>query len=529
MKTEGKKAGITVIILALLFLPPVATIGAKSNSRLLQQDTTVISSINLSGVHSFKASDGVSTYAFKYRGKIRVADDDRSIESISPGGYLSITKITFGNRRSIKIDSDIRGNLQYEYFEGRNELSYEPAGREWLEDVLLDVIRMTGIDAEGRARRMYTGSGTDRVLEEIDQIRSNHVKGTYFQVLLTIGELSNEELSKVAIEIANSISSNSERGNIYRKFSDRFLNDDRVAAAYFKGVSRLSSNSEIGSVLRNAIRNHDLTDPQYVSALYTATRMTSNSERGSVLRSIEHLNFDHPNMTDAYFGVIKSMSSSSEIGSALRKLIENQDLEDDVLVILFDNLKQVSSSTEKGSVLRSMDDIRLTDKEVILGYFGVVNSISSNSEKGSVLRKLLNAQPQNKACLVGIFITTKQIDSNSEKGSVLRSSIQWLGEQDEKVMTAFFESLNTISSSTEQGQVLRDLIGNLDLETRTQIMILESAARISSNSEKALVLVKLAEKADMDNEMIKNTFFETARTISSDSEYRRVMDKIYNK
>ncbi len=529
MKTIREGAGITVIFFIVLFLPPVTLFGANSNSRRIQQDTTVVSSINLNGVHSFKATDGVSTYAFKYRGKIKVADDDRSIESISPGGYLYITKITFGNRRSINIESNNRGNLQYEYYEGRKEIPFDPAGREWLEDVLLDVVRMTGIDAEGRARRMYNRSGTDGVMEEIDEIRSNHVKGIYFQVLLTMDDLSNENLSRIAIEIANSISSNSERGNIYRKFSDRFLNDDRVAAAYFKGVSRLSSNSEIGHVLRNAIQNHDLTDQQYVAALYTATRMTSNSEKGSVLRSIQRLNFDHANMTEAYFGVIGSMSSSSEIGSVLRKLIGTQDLDDDALVILFDNLKQVSSSSEKGSVLRSLDNIRLTNKEVILGYFAVVNSISSNSERGSVLRKLLNANPQNKATLVGVFISTKGIDSNTEKGSVLRTSIQWLGEQDEKVMAVFFEALNTISSSSEHAHVLRDLIENLDLEVPTQLQILESTTRISSSTEKASVLVKLAGKADLDNEIVRDAYFETAKTISSDSEYRRVMDKILDR
>lgn len=514
------------ILLTIVLLSQSGFVSAKSNSSFNQQDTTVILSTSVNGVHSFKATDGISTYTFKYRGKIKVADDDRSIESISDGGYLIIKKTTFGNSRSIQIDSDSRGNINYEYYEGRKEIPFEPEGKEWLEDVLLDVIRMTGIDAENRAGRIYAKNGTGGVLNEIDEIRSNHVKGIYFKVLLAKGELSDEELINIALEIANSISSNSERGSIYRQYSDRFLVNDNVASAYFKGISKLSSNSERGSTLRRAINKHELSDQQITKLLYVASKISSNSEKGSVLRSIDYYNFDNPEMIEVYFGTVASISSSSETGSVLRHLIKNQDLEDETLIVLFENLKKVSSSSEKGSVLRTMDDISLTNKEVILGYFGVVNAISSSSEKGRVLRNLLNTKSQNKASLIAIFITAKNINSSSEKGSVLRTSIQWLGEQDEKVMGAFFGALNTIDSNSEHGSVLRHMIDAMDPKISTQLKIIESTVLISSNSEKASILVKLADKADLDNETVKDAFVSAASTITSDSEFRRVMTKV---
>ena len=146
------------------------------------------------------------------------------------------------------------------------------------------------------------------VLDEIDEIRSNHVKGLYFKVLLAKGKLSSEELKHVALKIAASISSNSERGSLYRQFNNQFLVNDEVAVAYFKGISKLSSNSERGSILRRAAKQHELTDKQKTYLLYVASKMSSNSERGSVLRSIDHYNFDYPEMTEAYFGVIASVS-----------------------------------------------------------------------------------------------------------------------------------------------------------------------------------------------------------------------------
>ena len=118
--------------------------------------------------HFYKSKDSFSAYEIKYKGKITVSENDKNVEDISPNGYLKITKSSFGNSRAIEIESDDKGNLTKKYFEGKKELSFEPEGQEWLEEILIDVIRKTGIGGKERILRIYNKGGVNAVLDEID-------------------------------------------------------------------------------------------------------------------------------------------------------------------------------------------------------------------------------------------------------------------------------------------------------------------------------------------------------------------------
>ena len=140
-------------------------------------------------------SDNLTTYNISHNGNIRVADDDQSIVSISPGGYLRFSAKTFGNQRRIEIESGSGGNLTCKYFEENREIPFEPEGKKWLGEVLIHVIRASGIDADNRAVRIYKKSGLNGFFDEIMQISSNSVKDLYFSALLSNQKLPEEELA----------------------------------------------------------------------------------------------------------------------------------------------------------------------------------------------------------------------------------------------------------------------------------------------------------------------------------------------
>jgi len=88
------------------------------------------------------------------RGKIELTDDDKDIKSISPDGYLEITKVTLGSRRSIVITPTENG-IKREYYEGREKMDFEKEGRKWLSEILPELVRSTTIAAENRVNRFF--------------------------------------------------------------------------------------------------------------------------------------------------------------------------------------------------------------------------------------------------------------------------------------------------------------------------------------------------------------------------------------
>ncbi len=555
------------VLLAFLLMPQASITEAAStrfSPRLHQprDDTAGMNyqSYRITGPIRKRIVNGIDEMEIKFDGDIRIGKDDMSIQSISPGGYLNFSVKTFGNKRELLVTSDRNGRLSYEYHEGRKEVPFEPEGRRWMEDILIDVVRASGIDAERRTDRIFKSGGLNGFLDEIREIVSNSVKSLYFSVLLSGQDLTNQELETVAGSIAASISSNSQCGRLFRDYSGLFLRDNDVAVsyfnafsrlssnsergriyrsigtkldfsnqmllnAYFQGIDRMSSNTEAGSVLRHTLRNQDLTPPVLEHLFISVAKLSSNTEAGRVLRSVPGIDFGNKQMTEAFFDAVNHMSSNTEKGSVLRDCIGKNMLEGPAMVGYLGACRKMSSNTEKGRVLRTIQKIDLKDPDTREAYFGVIASMSSNTEKGSVLRYALEKYSHNRQSMITLLETTSRLSSNTEKGRVLRACIpHMINEQ--SVLDAFFRAVDKMSSSTEKGRVLRAMISNGEIDKEVITGILQSAGKISSNTEKGAVLRAVAVKIPEGDEGLRDLYFETARTLSSDSEYRRAMDAI---
>src|SRR6478609_5763110 len=139
---------------------------------LVAQTETYTSSTKNSTI-TINRSNGVSSFNVEMRGKIDVTDDDKDIKSISPDGYLEISKVTFGSKRSIVITPEGSG-IKREYYEGREKLAFEPEGKKWLGEILPELVRSTTIAAESRVNRYYKQGGVNGVLEEIGRLDGSY-------------------------------------------------------------------------------------------------------------------------------------------------------------------------------------------------------------------------------------------------------------------------------------------------------------------------------------------------------------------
>lgn len=513
------------------------------------------------GKKQYRFSNVFSSFDIQVKGDISVNDDDTGIKSISPGGYIKISKRTFGNKRTIIIESNTNGELSYEYYEGRKEIPFEPEGRKWLADVLLELIHITGIDAVGRTKRIYRQKGIDGFIEEIHVIPSNSVMAKYFEALLENISLNDYELVSACSTIASEISSNTERGRLFRKYSNLFMKNNTTAVVYFQSISKLSSNTERGSILKNISTKIDFEDPKVTEAYFACVdKMTSNTERGSVLRNLEKtqklnnqayarllmsvkkfssntemgsvmrsldkLDMNNSPVNVAYFNAIDGMTSNTEAGSTLRHLIKHSDLNEINYVNLLRSVKKLTSNTEMGSVLRTINFINLKNQDVNEAYFLAIRSMTSNTEAGSVLRYTIKTYDLNDKSWIQLFNETGRLSSNTEMASVLITASEFMPYDNKSVIDAFFNAVNRFSSNTEHGRVLKKVIANEHLNKFICYKILESVKKMSSNTEKSSVMIKLSHTKFIKDPEIRKLYKTTAGSLTSNTDYRRVIEAI---
>ena len=109
--------------------------------------------------HTYRNNSGVYSTELEYRGKIIFNDAETDVNYISPGGFIKFSKRSFGNRRTIILESEAQGIITREYREGSKKLPFEPEGRKWMASVLPEIIRTTGIGADERVKKFYKKGG----------------------------------------------------------------------------------------------------------------------------------------------------------------------------------------------------------------------------------------------------------------------------------------------------------------------------------------------------------------------------------
>jgi len=153
MKTHIMKKGSLIIGVAIAIMA-MFTMVHKAEA---QKSSTSVSIDN--GVYKYKSRRGSNGLDVEYDGKIVFADDDKSIESISRGGYIRIrstsvidlqsalqmlSKREYKTRFMVKIGEHIRSvttdNIDLFYAEGRNGYIVTNEGKRLIIDYKLETL-----------------------------------------------------------------------------------------------------------------------------------------------------------------------------------------------------------------------------------------------------------------------------------------------------------------------------------------------------------------------------------------------------
>ncbi len=495
-----------IILMSLIILAPFFV---NAN------EITRVSKDGLDGrEHFYKSKDSFSAYEIEYKGKITVTADDKNVESISPNGYLKISKSSFGNSRTIEIVSDSKGNLTKKYLDGRKEVVFSPDGKEWLEEILIDVIRKTGIGGKDRIMRIYNKGGVNAVLDEIEDFEktsgysyyktTNHalfyfesieysgfnVKYLYFKTLVYDIKLNKEELVKV-----------------------------------LRGVEDISSNSTKGTMLREILSKYDLDNYLMEKFLDATETLSYNTERGNVLRAfIKKYPITNENQNE-FFDVIEGMSVNPEKGNVIKPLLETQKLNKKILSELIDVVDDFSSNTERAAIYRLLvpqvvgdDDLTA---QLIMATKGLSSSYHLLGEEILVWiakGEMVTDNNLSKSAVLNLLDIAKTYDANTEKSPALRN-IHGSMTNDKEVLESYFSVINSMDIERVQYNVLQDLIRVHKLDNTGYIYLLEAVEEIADDDEKhgATALLRAVVKDIPNNPDVLEAYFEALEEIDHNS------------
>ncbi len=467
------KTFASIILLAISFTV-CGQVHLFSSSRTSDHKTT------------FRHSNGVSSFNVEMRGKIEVTDNDKDIKSMSADGYLEITKTVFGSRRSIVITPEGNG-LKREYYEGRSKVAFEPEGRKWLSEIMLELVRTTTIGAESRVNRFYKQGGATSVVNEIRNLESDHVKAHYASLLMK-QNVPVAEYGMIANGISGTIDSDHYMAEFLKDNVEKFMQNKEATEALFAATRRMDSDHYKTEVIKEALSNGPASLESVRIIMQATGSMDSDHYKTEVLTSL----LRQTNLTDGVVG--EMINTTKTIGSdhyrsvVLNKALAMRGLSAASYQKAIESIKDIESDHYKAEVLTNLLQKNLSS-EALNNLIPMISSIESDHYITNVANEIVK----------------RQILSD---------------ESFQKLMEA-------VSSDHYMSVFLQTALERPNLSKQNILSVLQATSKIGSDHYITEVLTDAAYKIKALNDAsLKEAYRTAAKRVESETYYGRIIRAI---
>jgi len=351
-------------------------------------------------------------------GRIRFADDERSVTAMDDGARLQVEETRDGVERELELRAR-GGRIEREYRVDGDEHPFDDAAEAWFATLIPELYRRSGLDAERRVQRLLDAGGADAALAEIARIESGHVRGLYLQHLFAQATLTPAQVQQ-ALQHAASMASDHERrttlaamleaaplpsalrpqlfGIVAGIESDyeraelllavAHLVDDEAATleAWANAVDGIESDYERRRVLEGHL-GRDASAAALSAALRLAAAIDSDYEKRVVLQQAAARVGDGAIAQQAFLQVARSIGSDYERRVALEALASGASIDTDVARGYIDAAATIGSDYERRVSLVALARVMPADAELIAHYRAAARSLGGH-ERGEAERAL---------------------------------------------------------------------------------------------------------------------------------------------
>ena len=351
-------------------------------------------------------------------GKIDFNDAETDIASLGAGGTARLEERRGGVAQRIEVAA--RGDqLERRYFVNEHEQPYDDKARALMATAVKELVR-TGINAEARVKRIHARGGAKAVLDEIDEIHSDYVRGLYLGVLAGLGRLGPSDLDH-ALNLAGGMQSDYERRQAMTALFDKQSLDAPRQVTFLQHATRFSGDYEraellVGVVPRLAddaavrqawleaalgVRSDyerrrtfeamlslgGLDDAQLGRVVEASASMKSDYEHRELLAAAAQRLHDVDAVAPAYIRSAQSIHSDYEHREALLALIHAGKLGVKGADAVLDSAAQIKAGYECREVLVALARVMPSDT-ALLAHYRAVSARLPDYERGEADRAL---------------------------------------------------------------------------------------------------------------------------------------------
>ena len=407
IRTSSKK--ITSFIFCTLLLMVPLFVSAQNRSVTISNNETCI-----------KVMDGKHSFTLIHTGAVEISDDNTEIVSIANGGYFEFSKKHNGKKKKVKINSNRDGTLKHQFFIGFKEYPYEPEGRNWMEEMLPEIVERTNLGSDAKMRKLYESGGVSAVHDELATKKDDHLKVDYFEFLLE------QDLTEADIEET-------------LQLATKTIDGEHYLVDLMEDNTRKILKSKNGkNIYMNAMQS--LKSGHYKSEL--------------ISEYIDEVDFDEENAT-SLMEFIATFKSDHYFAEAVEDIAEQKGLSDNVLAILItESMKPLDSGHYKSEILDEILDNHDLGPKSLYALYEVIPSIDKGHYFHEVVDNVADTQRLNEQELADLILVLEHLTSDHYISESLQELSDKVSHHGGTALEAYMKVAGNINSKHYYHEVM---------------------------------------------------------------------------
>ena len=299
---------------------------------------------------------------------------------------------------------------------------------------------------------------------------------------------------------------------------------DGGAAGVMTLISRTQSDGAKRAYFGELLEGGVTPDTLRLLAQLAARTVSSDGDKSAVLRQIASARRGDAALGTAVVAAARTISSDGDKRNVLQAVLAESGAGVS-LAEMGEAVADISSDGDKAAVLVGMPARWRADDASRRAYFRAVNSISSDGDRRHVLARVLE-DSMDAPTLVALLEAAGDISSDGDKSAVLSAVARRYTLDGDAVRRAFFAAANSVSSDGDRRSVLQAALARRPIGAPVMLDLLAAAEEISSDHDKSTVLLAVAGRPELKEPAVRTRFFDVLKTVSSSSDYRRVMESV---
>jgi len=317
-----------------------------------------------------------------YLGKFQLSDDESGFKSISPGGYFKFRL----NDIKVKAQSDLKGDIEYQIFDGKNNLPFNDEGKIFVKKAIKEMIYW-GYDGEGRMERVFQRGGSQALLSEIDSVKADHVKVLYLQRLFLIDSLPSET-QELIVRKVKSLGSDMDKSRFLNQIKPSRFENPFVAGACFDIIKEMGSDMDKMNALNHIIDQDSLDAGNMITVLNIGNSMGSDMDKSNLYGKLIDKSLIKDSLFDSLSFLVSKMGSDMDKVNLYKKMIGIDPITENQWIILIRQSEFISSDMDKANMLSEYSKKMPKTDPIKAAYVKAAKTIGNDNDYGRVMREL---------------------------------------------------------------------------------------------------------------------------------------------